>query len=315
MAGGYTGYGSSFGALPKKDDEQQQAPQQLVDFSSPTTQDHASPPESTPSLIEAPLLPAGEAPAAAKARRRERRLAAFRRGACSSTALQPVEIEGRGRMLLDLTEGEDEPRRRPRRRQTRGGAGASSVDLLTVEKGLSWPDGQFPWNLRMREQLKQEEKETAARMLLIEKFLDHVSDDEEEYEQEDPERQFFYASRQCFGSEDEDEVMSDGANRHDDEGITFEDLDVEPMALEPRLDATSTHSNFSGPSLPPRKVESTMRRDPSPRVRSPAPQKDQSDASLPRPMSAIESESRLVLSSLFVLMRAFSFRPSQCCNA
>ncbi|KAI0028377.1 hypothetical protein K488DRAFT_89802 [Vararia minispora EC-137] len=220
MAGGYTGYGSAYGS----------ASQNFPEKSSESTLfvNQPSPPQSTPLPLQSP--PPAAAPEDAKARRKERRLAAFRRGACPQTGLRPVEVEGRGRILLDFHDNEEETRKRPvRRRRTRTNA---VEEGRTMTKGLDWPDEQFPWNLRMREAKEREVKEEEARLRLIEKFLDQVSDEEDETDGDDPEREFYYVARRCFDEEEDDYGLKRVTQK--EEGLAYEDLDVEPMSLDPR---------------------------------------------------------------------------------
>ncbi|KAI0321905.1 hypothetical protein OF83DRAFT_134986 [Amylostereum chailletii] len=213
MAGGYVGYGSTPGAtMPTRP----RTPSRAKEWANITTPG-----------------PAGSSKAASlkfedddedvalddRAVKKKRRLAAFRRvtgGAnavvqAAKATLQPVEVEGKGRVLLDLNEEEvpelvegsvpQSPvgRKRGGKRKRRGGAATggksgrggkgkarkeeaaeNAMDLGA--SNLNWPDEQFPWSLRTQERMEVERMEETERMKSIAHFFDGDSDEDEEEE-------------------------------------------------------------------------------------------------------------------------------------
>lgn len=132
--------------------------------------------------------------------RKRRRLAAFGKASQSwlSTAkLQPVEVEGKGRVLLD-THAEDLPilrdaspnKKKPARRKKKGVPEAVKEILLGAERSKetgapNWPDSEFPWSLRVEEQNEKARATQEERLRWIEKFLDRDSDEEDDDEDEE----------------------------------------------------------------------------------------------------------------------------------
>ncbi|KAI0297505.1 hypothetical protein B0F90DRAFT_1819250 [Multifurca ochricompacta] len=133
--------------------------------------------------------------------RKRRRLEAFRRVHTRvQTSLHPVEVEGKGRVLLDASAEEvsellDElqsstaGKRRGAKKRRRGGPGSRGGKTRAVREEtrpprirecapLAWPDEEFPWNIRTHERRELEAAEEADRMQWIGRFLDEDSDAE-----------------------------------------------------------------------------------------------------------------------------------------
>lgn len=131
--------------------------------------------------------------------KKRKRLAAFRsepnRG---SSKLCAVELEGKGRVLIDIP-AEDHtvpgtPEASPskkrisnrRKKGTETGAGKKFPGFFgNVEDTLAkpnWPDGEFPWRLRTEERVEIAKAEQEERLRWIERFLDRDSDDEDDSE-------------------------------------------------------------------------------------------------------------------------------------
>ncbi|KAF8665115.1 hypothetical protein AX16_000582 [Volvariella volvacea WC 439] len=151
-----------------------------------------------------------ESPLSEREVRKRRRLDAFRgipSSYASASRLRPVELEGKGRVLMEITPEEQPtaiatpeatpPKRRSNRRKrkaadtlnvnrARGGsfssfAGASDSPSLSVKP--NWPDSEFPWRLRGEEEAASAREEEDERLKYIERFLDEESEEEEEAEQ------------------------------------------------------------------------------------------------------------------------------------
>ncbi|KAL0950576.1 hypothetical protein HGRIS_007374 [Hohenbuehelia grisea] len=129
---------------------------------------------------------------------KQRRLSAFRSEPAPKAKLRAVEIEGKGRVLLEVDAEELRPpvpeatspkkrgaaNRRKKKGETdvpvldrRGGSFSGSRDAELVEQP-NWPDEEFPWRLRTEERVEMKRAEEEERMKWIEKFLDRDSDDE-----------------------------------------------------------------------------------------------------------------------------------------
>ncbi|KAF9014897.1 hypothetical protein BDQ17DRAFT_1535660 [Cyathus striatus] len=143
-------------------------------------------------------------PLTEKELKKRKRLEAFRsspsKGKGSNSKLYPVELEGKGRVLLDVPNEEHaspatpEPspskkragsRRKkkgsePASRDRKGATGDSNVDE-PLEKP-NWPDAEFPWRLRTEERAELAKAEEEERMRWIERFLDRDTDDEDDDE-------------------------------------------------------------------------------------------------------------------------------------
>lgn len=150
--------------------------------------------------------------------RKRRRLAAFDQQSSSTRApstkgkLVAVEIEGKGRVLMDKLLDEQRPTSpvadaspvTGRRRGTvtagarkkkgrtvamspvkRGAGKGADENELEGEDALrpNWLDTEFPWSTRARERNEWTQREHAEKMKWIERFLDRDSDDSEEEDQ------------------------------------------------------------------------------------------------------------------------------------
>lgn len=163
MAGGYVGYGSSLGARMVPN----------------TTAMHLPTASYTSHHVSQPSVPP-KPPLDERTTRKARRLAAFESGALPRSAkLRPVEVEGRGRMLLDFSE-----ETATSHDSAPGNSQNTPADLNRDGAGatLPWPDEQFPWNLRNHERIQQARLERERQLRCIERFLDFASDEEEEEE-------------------------------------------------------------------------------------------------------------------------------------
>jgi hypothetical protein len=131
--------------------------------------------------------------------RKRRRLEAFRRVPTRvKTSLHPVEVEGKGRVLLDVGAEEVSElleelqssaagKKRGAKKRRRVGPGSRGGKTRTVREEtkppsvregvpLDWPDEEFPWNVRTHERRELEAAEEADRMQWIGRFLDEDSD-------------------------------------------------------------------------------------------------------------------------------------------
>ncbi|KAG5646913.1 hypothetical protein DXG03_001989 [Asterophora parasitica] len=162
----------------------------------------ATPGSAGPSTIVSALERTEElappAPPTEKEIRKRQRLAAFqeRTNGDGSAKLQPVELAGRGRVLLDIpAEGDDTSptespgkKRTPARRKKKGELTAREKKALALAAAASgdlperpnWPDAEFPWRLRTEERAEELKAQDVEKMKAIERFLDRDSDDEED---------------------------------------------------------------------------------------------------------------------------------------
>ncbi|CDO74795.1 hypothetical protein BN946_scf185001.g43 [Trametes cinnabarina] len=129
-----------------------------------------------------------------KEMRKRRRLELFKKHQErkeSGSRLYPVELEGRGRVLLDVPP-EDEPihpktppRKRSATKKRRGGRksrGGAGDDEEGQPVQPNWPDQSFPWCMRAQERSELAKMEEEERLKWVERFLDRdsESDDEED---------------------------------------------------------------------------------------------------------------------------------------
>lgn len=143
-----------------------------------------------------------EAPPTEKELKKRKRLAAFRSGIQESgvrTRLVPVQLEGKGRVLLDMPSdehrdpGSPEPspskKRGANRRKKKGAQpttrekkalASATATLEEVNEKPNWPDTEFPWRLRTEERAEIAKAEEEERLRWIERFLDRDSDDEDD---------------------------------------------------------------------------------------------------------------------------------------
>ncbi|KAI0262476.1 hypothetical protein BC834DRAFT_389859 [Gloeopeniophorella convolvens] len=209
MAGGYGGYGSTApdGVVgPRPATPPAGAASRALEWANSFT---PGGPRPSSSSAAAPEDPHPAAPLDEREAKKQRRLEAFRHvHARTKTSLHPVEVEGKGRVLLDVGTEEasdllDElqssaaGKRRGGRRRRRGGPGSrggrarGGARMETrpprVREGVSlnWPDEEFPWSVRTHERRELEAAEEADRMQWIGRFLDEESDAESGEEMED----------------------------------------------------------------------------------------------------------------------------------
>ncbi|KAH9172831.1 hypothetical protein EDB89DRAFT_1962440 [Lactarius sanguifluus] len=190
MAGGYGGYGST---APERATAPP-APSRALEWASTFT---PGPRGSSSTSAQEDTVPDG--PINEREARKRRRLEAFRRVPTRvKTSLHPVEVEGKGRVLLDVgTEEVSElleelqssaaGKKRGAKKRRRVGPGSRGGKTRTVKEEtkppsvregvpLDWPDEEFPWNVRTHERRELEAAEEADRMQWIGKFLDEDSD-------------------------------------------------------------------------------------------------------------------------------------------
>jgi hypothetical protein len=189
MAGGYGGYGST---APERATTPPALSRALEWANTLTPGPRGL--SSTAAQEDAPP----DGPADEREARKRRRLEAFRRVPTSvKTSLHPVEVEGKGRVLLDvgaeevldLLEELQSPttgKRRGGKKRRRGRPGSRGGKTRTareetkpprVREGapLGWPDEEFPWNVRTHERRELEAAEEADRMQWIRRFFDEDS--------------------------------------------------------------------------------------------------------------------------------------------
>ncbi|KAF8724830.1 hypothetical protein AX14_008578 [Amanita brunnescens Koide BX004] len=149
-----------------------------------------------PSNVVALLEQAQEPLVLEKELRKRKRLEAFRGPGVPRSNLLPVELEGRGRVLIDSardtsTYNNDttSKRRGGGRRKKKGSKVAVQEEQnsipSTVKRGTqkpNWLDHEFPWRLRTEEIAGAKKVENEVRLKLIEEFLDRDSDDEDQEE-------------------------------------------------------------------------------------------------------------------------------------
>ncbi|KAK7688250.1 hypothetical protein QCA50_008620 [Cerrena zonata] len=149
---------------------------------------HPTPGKSAPPVVEE--QPEDWVPSEREITKR-RRLAAFegshRRN--SSHKLFAIEIDGKGKVLVDqsLTLPETPPKPKPgRKRKGRAATPAKKgVERPPQEPEPmkpNWLDGEFPWAVRNQERSHLTQMEHSERMKVIEHFLDRSSSDEEDDE-------------------------------------------------------------------------------------------------------------------------------------
>jgi len=190
MAGGYGGYGSTAPERAATPPAQSRALEWATTL---TPGPHGS--SSTVAQEDAPP----DGPVDEREARKRRRLEAF----CHAdirvkTSLHPVEVEGKGRVLLDVgaeevselleeLQSSTAGKRRGGKKRRRGGPGSRGGKTRTVRDEvkpprvregapLDWPDEEFPWNVRTHERRELEAAEEADRMRWIKRFLDEDSD-------------------------------------------------------------------------------------------------------------------------------------------
>jgi hypothetical protein len=190
MAGGYGGYGST---APERATAPP-APSRALEWANTFT---PGPRGSSSTAAQEDTVPDG--PINEREARKRRRLEAFRRVPTRvKTSLHPVEVEGKGRVLLDVGAEEVSElleelqssaagKKRGAKKRRRVGPGSRGGKTRAVKEEtkppnvresapLDWPDEEFPWNVRTHERRELEAAEEADRMQWIGKFLDEDSD-------------------------------------------------------------------------------------------------------------------------------------------
>ncbi|KAG6843480.1 hypothetical protein H0H87_003999, partial [Tephrocybe sp. NHM501043] len=138
-------------------------------------------------------------PPTEKELRKRKRLAAFteRTNADSVTKLLPVELEGRGRVILDIpldaddvsmVEGTSSKKKAATRRRKKGELSARDKKAQAFAAAAmgghpdkpNWPDTEFPWRLRTQEREEEIKAQEEENLKVIERFLDRDSDDEDD---------------------------------------------------------------------------------------------------------------------------------------
>ncbi|KAF7986139.1 hypothetical protein HWV62_38500 [Athelia sp. TMB] len=131
--------------------------------------------------------------------KKQKRLAAFGElfsGVPPPSKLLPVNLDGRGRVLLDPqqetisthTDSTPSKKKIPRRKKKATPEAPDSIpgpDKIYLGTTPDWPDAQFPWSLRLEEQTSQVRATQEDRLKWIKKFLDRDSDEEDEDEDEE----------------------------------------------------------------------------------------------------------------------------------
>ena len=130
--------------------------------------------------------------------KKRKRLAAFRsEPSQGSSKLCAVELEGKGRVLIDIpTEDHTTgtPEVLPSKKRTGNRRKKKGIETASVGKKISgffsnvedtlvkpnWPDSEFPWRLRTEERVEIAKAEQEERLRWIERFLDRDSDDDED---------------------------------------------------------------------------------------------------------------------------------------
>lgn len=129
--------------------------------------------------------------------RKRRRLAAFKGdpSISRSSKLCAVELEGKGRVLLDSPNSissilEAQPNSKKRRKRRRSNEDIPTENVATVEVAEpehdkpDWPDLEFPWRHRAEERANLAKADERERLRLIERFLDREDSDESDREEE-----------------------------------------------------------------------------------------------------------------------------------
>ncbi|KAF9006762.1 hypothetical protein BDZ89DRAFT_1079638 [Hymenopellis radicata] len=128
-------------------------------------------------------------PPTEKELKKRKRLDAFKSDTSSHSGpstLFPVELEGKGRVLLDIPNESlvaDSPRKRGATRRRKKGELAKELLVVPApEEHLdspNWCDAEFPWRLRTEERTEAARLEERARLAIIETFLERDTDEED----------------------------------------------------------------------------------------------------------------------------------------
>ncbi|EIN13228.1 hypothetical protein PUNSTDRAFT_123366 [Punctularia strigosozonata HHB-11173 SS5] len=180
-----------------------QGPLHWLHTASPGPSPQTSTPVPGPSALpQGP--PTDEAPSSPRDAQKRRRLEAFRGSSrASGHSLHPVNVEGMGRILMNVTNddapastaAEESPgkKRSGRRKKPTKGAASnaptpkhpSPVRSSEGEvEGPNWLDSEFPWCLRNQERAEAMRAEEEHKLMWISRFLDRESDSDEDEEHE-----------------------------------------------------------------------------------------------------------------------------------
>ncbi|KAJ3723980.1 hypothetical protein C8R42DRAFT_719867 [Lentinula raphanica] len=169
--------------------------------------------------------------------RKQKRLNAFRSTHLVSSRLYPVELEGKGRVLLDVpaernevdasvaskkrTSGKRKRKAESSAKERRAAAAAAAAEESADKP--NWPDAEFPWRLRTEERVEQSQAEEKERLQWIERYLDRDTDDEDDNDSENT------SGRAYNGIVDaEDEVLPSSVW-----GVVYDDGEDQPIPYRP----------------------------------------------------------------------------------
>lgn len=118
--------------------------------------------------------------------KKRKRLEAFHTNCRRRSKLTPIDIRGRGRMLLELPKESKATiagNKRKRRSTDMAPSGDKTLDQGEELDAPNWPDDEFPWKIRKQELSEAEKVLEDERLKWIEKFLDRDTDDEDDDEE------------------------------------------------------------------------------------------------------------------------------------
>ncbi|GBE78683.1 hypothetical protein SCP_0115740 [Sparassis crispa] len=202
LAGGYPGYGytPAYGE-PQTPDKKGKNPlsQRAVQWLQQATPGQPGP-SNVPSDPESDWVPSE------KEILKRKRLAAFQDHPEISEPpkkLHPVEIEGKGRLLLNVlpedmpSQYETPAKKRGSRRRRRGGVASAKkrghVTESVPDQGEvlkpDWPDSSFPWCMRVQERAETARLEQEERFKWIDRYLDSDQDSGDEDLNSEPDKE------------------------------------------------------------------------------------------------------------------------------
>ncbi|KAH9855795.1 hypothetical protein C2E23DRAFT_811986 [Lenzites betulinus] len=245
LAGGYPGYGQSPGykvpepLTPAPKSGRTALSQRALQWLQQATPGQPGP--STTALAEELPTEEVEWVPSEKDLRKRRRLDLFRDKPDSkeSSKLYPVEIEGRGRLLLNVPpEGSPAHPETPvkkrivRKRKRRGGRkGAHGRQDEDDGEPLepNWPDAVFPWCMRVQERSDVAKMEQDERLRWIERFLDRESESD---------------------AEDEDQILRPPLQSHENDQVAHKRGRGKMVPLRANPESRTRHENMLVPSDP-----------------------------------------------------------------
>ncbi|KAF9448847.1 hypothetical protein P691DRAFT_597755 [Macrolepiota fuliginosa MF-IS2] len=186
----------------------------------------------TPRVAETLVERVADAPPTEKELKKRKRLEAFRSSNKPRPRLTPVDLAGKGRVLLELPSEDrssvpETPESSPSKKRGGGGkrkrkiseiSGGKDKSLQPVERleGPNWPDDEFPWRLRKEERNESEKAMEDERLKWIEKFLDRDTDEEDDGED----------GPKVTGMEDMEEILPSAKW-----GLVYEDESDKPVPV------------------------------------------------------------------------------------